>query len=77
MPIKILRWFLCFIVTVIQAGAFLEHSWGTAITGLLLALFLTVDPAQVRARTKYSYWLVLSALIMLFFAGSVFDIRNS
>lgn len=75
MLVKTLRWAFCFLIVLIQLGAFLEHNWGTAITGLALALFLTVEPKVVKEKTKLSYWIVLTSLIVLFLLGSIWDIR--
>jgi len=75
MLVKTLRWAFCLLIVLIQAGAFLEQQWGTAITGLALALFLTVEPKTVKEKTKLSYWIVLTSLIVLFLLGSIWDIR--
>ena len=63
MLVKILRWLFCFLFALVQSDAFLEHNWGTAITGLALALFLTVEPKTVKEKTKLSYWIVLTSLL--------------
>lgn len=75
MLVKILRWPFCFLIVLIQLGAFLEHHWWTTITGLALAIFLTVEPKVVKEKTKLSYWIVLTSLIVLFLLGSIWDIR--
>lgn len=76
MIFKTIRWCVFVLVALIQAGAFLEQEWITWVTGLILAMFLTVEPSAVKERTKMSYGFVLTVLVVLFLAGSIIDMSN-
>jgi hypothetical protein len=75
MILTVIRWMLVALLTLIQAGAFLEGAWLVWISGLLTALYLTVPPVAFRARTGIGYILPLFGLLSLFLYCSYLDMN--
>jgi hypothetical protein len=73
MILTVIRWILVALLTLIQAGAFLEGVWLVWISGLLTALYLTISPAAFRSRTGIGYMLPLFGLLALFLYCSYMD----
>jgi hypothetical protein len=61
---------------IVQAGAFLEGELLSASSGLILALFATVNPSSFTSRTKINYWLVFIALFITALGLSYVDMKN-
>jgi len=73
MASKLIRWSAFTLLLLIVAGAGLEGQWLTWITGVLLALFLTFKPSNVKEKTRGGYWLPLLGLVVMFVAGSTIE----
>jgi hypothetical protein len=73
MILTVIRWIFAALLTVIQAGAFLDGAWFVWISGLLTALYLTISPAAFRGRTGIGYMLPLLGLLSLFLFCSYLD----
>jgi len=66
----LVRIILGVIVVLVEIGSSIEGDWGTAIAGMLLALFLTVSPVSIRKNLKLSYGLVFTFVLIAFFVAS-------
>jgi hypothetical protein len=75
MILTAIRWIFVALLTLIQAGAFLEGVWLVWISGLLTALYLTISPAAFRSRTGIGYMLPLVGLLSVFLFCSYLDMN--
>ena len=61
---------------IIQAGAFLEGELLAATSGLIVALFTTVNPSAFTSKTKINYWVAFLALLIVALGLSYVDMKN-
>lgn len=61
---------------VVAAGAALEGALWTAISGVTLAIYATVDPRGVNQTVRGGYWLVFGLILAVTVALSLVDARS-